>query len=347
MRALVYDDFKEVPDLRDVPTPEVPERGVVVKVHASGMCRSDWHGWNGHDPMITPPHVPGHELAGVVTDLGMNVENWSTGERVTVPFVGGCGRCTSCAEGQPQVCPNQFQPGFSEWGSFAEFVAVDYADKNLVRIPEGVDMVTASILGCRFGTAFRAIVDQGNVSAGEWVAVHGCGGVGLSCIMIAKAVGANVIAVDVADGPLNLAAYLGASVTVNARDVDNVSGTIRDRTGGGTHVSIDAVGDASACFESVSCLRKQGMHIQAGLLVGTDRNTPVPFDRVVADELEIRGTHGIQAYRYPAIFGMITAGSLAPEKLVKRKISLEEAGSALMGMEDGGEPGIQVITNFG
>lgn len=346
MRAVVYEDFGEEPEIRDVRPPRVPERGAVVEVRACGVCRSDWHGWKGHDPMITPPHVPGHELAGVVTEIGPDVETWSPGDRVTVPFVGGCGRCDQCAAGHPQVCPHQFQPGFSAWGSFAEFVALDYADENLVAVPDGVDMVAASILGCRFGTAFRAIVDQGEVTGGEWVAVHGCGGVGLSAVMIASAIGARVVAVDVAEGALDLAREVGATATINARSVDDLAGVVREHTDGGVHVSVDAVGSPEVCFQSIDSLRKRGRHIQAGLLVGDDRHAAVPFDHVVADELELRGTHGVQAHRYPAIFEMIGAGSLAPAKLVKREISLEEGARALVEMDTGSEPGIMVIDTF-
>lgn len=347
MRAVVYDDFKEEPELREVPAPSPPDRGVVVDVRACGLCRSDWHGWQGHDPMITPPHVPGHELAGVVTEVGSSVEDWSPGDRVTVPFVGGCGRCRECAAVHPQVCPNQFQPGFSAWGSFAEYAAIDYADKNLVEIPDDVSTVAASILGCRFGTAFRAVIDQGEVSGGEWVTVFGCGGVGLSAIMVAQAVGAQVVAVDVEDEPLDIAAEIGAAVTINSRRADAVVDAIRARSGGGAHVSIDAVGNADACAQSVSCLRKRGRHVQAGLLVGESSMTAIPFDRVIANELEVRGTHGIQSTRYPAIFEMIAAGSLSPEKLVTRTLPLEGAGSALAQMGSRSEPGVQVIDTFG
>ena len=183
------------------PTPQ----GVVIKVEATGLCRSDWHGWMGHDPDITLPHVPGHELAGSVQAIGSQVTRWRTGDRVTVPFVGGCGHCFECTSGNHQVCEHQFQPGFTAWGSFAEYVAIDFADTNLVRLPPELDYATAASLGCRFVTSFRAIVDQGRVRPGEWVAIHGCGGVGLSAIMIASAMGANVIAIDRADDKLAFA----------------------------------------------------------------------------------------------------------------------------------------------
>ena len=184
--------------------------GVVIEVKANGICRSDWHGWMGHDPDIHLPHVPGHELAGVIAAVGKNVRRWQVGDHVTLPFVCGCGTCPQCLSGNQQVCDHQFQPGFTHWGSFAQYVAIHYADDNLVRLPEEIDFVTAASLGCRFVTSFRGIVDQGRVSAGQWVAVHGCGGVGLSAIMIASAAGAQVLAVDIDDAKLEFARSIGA-----------------------------------------------------------------------------------------------------------------------------------------
>lgn len=346
MNALVYDAFEAPPELRTVPDPEPSDDGVVVEVRATGLCRSDWHGWKGHDSAIDPPHVPGHELAGVIVETGADVERWSPGDRVTVPFVAGCGRCSQCAAGHPQVCDHQFQPGFTAWGSFAEYVALDYADRNLVRLPDTLDAVTAASLGCRFGTAFRAVVDQGEVGGGDWVAVHGCGGVGLSAVMIAGALGARVVGVDVSDAALAKARATGADAVIDAETTADVVEAIHDVTSGGAHVSIDALGDPDTCHRSVSCLRKRGRHVQVGLLVDEHRDTALPMDRVVADELEIRGTHGVQAHRYPALFRMIEAGALAPDALIGRTISLADAGNALTTLDTVTEAGVTVIDTF-
>jgi alcohol dehydrogenase len=313
---------------------------------ASGVCLSDWHGWQGHDPDIVLPHVPGHELAGVVEAVGEGVSNWHPGDRVTVPFVCGCGNCPQCASGNQQVCDHQFQPGFTHWGSFAEYVAIRYADSNLVRLPEDMDFPAAASLGCRFATAFRAIVDQGRVAEGEWVAVHGCGGVGLSAIMIAAALGARVVAVDIADDKLSLAMQMGAVVTVNANTVADVADAVREVTGGGAHVSLDAIGNAGACFNSINSLRKRGRHVQVGLMTAADRLPRIPMDKVIANELEIRGSHGMQAHRYDAMLAMIAAGNLSPEELIGRTIDLEGSIDALTSMGDFGTTGVTIITDF-
>lgn len=347
MQALVYDDFDAPLELRTVPKPTPTPHGVVLKVRACGVCRSDWHGWKGHDSMIDPPNVPGHEVVGTISAVGERVEQWTGGERATVPFVGGCGTCAQCRAGHQHVCPNQFQPGFSDWGAFAEFVHIDYADENLVRLPDPIGAVTGASLGCRFATAFRAVVDQGDVSGGDWVAVHGCGGVGLSAVMIARAAGARVVAVDIADEALALAADIGAVHTINAQETDDVVAAVRAVTGGGAHLSLDALGSPETCAHSVANLRRRGRHVQVGLLVGEHARTAIPMDRVVAHELELRGTHGLQAHRYPALFEMIEAESLRPHRLVERTIPLAEAGDALQEMGDFATAGIAVIDDFG
>ena len=346
MRAAVYEQFATPLSIQNVPDPTPTENGVVIQVKASGICRSDWHGWMGHDMDIRLPHVPGHELAGVVAAVGEGVTRWQPGDRVTLPFVCACGACPQCLSGNQQVCDHQFQPGFTHWGSFAEYVAINYADSNLVRLPGELDFVTAASLGCRFVTSFRAIVDQGKVSGGQWVAVHGCGGVGLSAIMIANAVGAQVVAIDIDDAKLDFARSVGAAVTLNARKIGNVVEAVREVSGGGAHVSVDALGSPETCFDSIANLRKRGKHIQVGLMLGEYRHPAIPMDKVIANELEILGSHGIQAYKYGGIFDLIRAGKLNPGKLIGKTISLDEALEELVTMDQFKGIGVTVIDRF-
>lgn len=346
MKAALFESFGQAIEIVDVPEPVPPPAGVVIRVEATGICRSDWHGWMGHDSDVNPPHVPGHELAGVIEAVGRDVKNWQPGDRVTVPFVCGCGSCPQCQSGNQQVCDHQTQPGFTHWGSFAEFVAIEQADMNLVRLPQALDYISAASLGCRFVTSFRAVIDQGRVSAGDQVAVFGCGGVGLSAIMIAAAVGAKVMAVDIAEEKLKLAERMGATRTLNVKDVPKVVEAIKDHTGGGAHVSIDALGDPVTCHQSVSSLRKRGRHIQVGLLVGEHCDTRLPMNIVVANELEVYGSHGIQAHRYGAIFNLITQKKLDLAGLIGRTVSLGEGAKALMQMDQFAETGIAIIDTF-
>lgn len=345
MRAAIYESFGGPVVVRSLPDPVPPKGGVVLRVGATGVCRSDWHGWQGHDPDITLPHVPGHEIAGTVEAVGEGVRNWRPGDRVTLPFVCGCGDCQQCRAGNQQICDRQTQPGFTHWGSYAEYVAADYADVNLVRLPDDVDFDTAACLGCRFATSFRAVVARGEVREGQWIAVHGCGGVGLSAVMIAAAFGANVIAIDVDAAALEIARQNGASETVQAGEVDPVS-AVRDLTGGGAHVSIDAAGSSETCCNSISCLAKRGKHVQIGLLAGKHRRPALPMELVIANELEIHGSHGMQAYRYGQMLDMISDGLLSPQALLRTTIDLDLAASGFASREGFDGPGITVINRF-
>lgn len=346
MKAVYYEEFNGPVNIQEVPDPSPPRDGVVLKVEATGICRSDWHGWKGHDPDITLPHIPGHELAGIVVAVGKDVKRWTVGDRVTLPFVCGCGSCPQCLSGNHQVCDRQFQPGFTHWGSFAEYVAIRYADINLVRLPLSMNFVAAASLGCRFATSFRALVAQGRVSGGEWVAVHGCGGVGLSAIMIANALGANVVAIDITPEKLNFARSIGAVATVNAAETKDIVEAIVEISKGGVHVSIDALGSQETCFNSIANLRKRGKHIQVGLMTADHKHPNIPMDRVIANELEILGSHGMQAYAYADMFQMIQAGKLQPEKLIGRTVNLEQSKIELVNMDNFTGTGVTIISEF-
>jgi len=347
MKAVIFEEFGAPLKVATVPDPVPDDDGVVIKVKASGICRSDWHGWLGHDPDITNlPHVPGHELSGIVQETGKSVTRWKSGDRITVPFVSGCGTCPECISGNHQICDHQFQPGFSNWGSFAQYVSIKYADTNLICLPEEVDFVTAASLGCRFGTSFRAVVVQGAVKPGQWFAVHGCGGVGLSAIMVAHAFGARVIAVDINEKALDLAKSIGANFTVNAKECTDVVGVIFDITGRGAHLSMDALGSVTTCSNSILCLRKQGRHVQVGLLVGDNFLPRIPMDKVISKELQIYGSHGMQAAKYDGMLKMIVSGKLDPGLIIGKTVPLEEAPKELKKMSRYDTLGIVVIDRF-
>jgi alcohol dehydrogenase len=346
MKAAVMEAFEQPITIQTVPDPEVPADGAVIRVEATGICRSDWHGWMGHDPDIHLPHVPGHELAGVIEEIGQEVQRWQRGDRVTLPFAVGCGRCPQCLAGNQHICDDYFQPGFTAWGSFAEYVAIPHADVNLVAIPESMDFVETASLGCRFVTSFRAVVVQGRTAPGEWVVVHGCGGVGLSAVMIADAMGANVIGVDIKDDALALAESVGASHVINARQEQHVIEAIYDITRGGAHVSLDALGSAETCRNSILSLRKRGRHVQVGLMVADYKDALVPMNWVIAKELEILGSHGMQAHAYGPMLAMIQAGKLNPTRLIHETVDLETGLGVLEAMGQFANLGVTVIDAF-
>lgn len=332
MRAAVYDGVGERPRVERVPVPQCPPDGVIVRVEATGVCRSDWHAWRGHDP-VTLPHIPGHEVAGAVAEIGSQVGRFAVGARVTAPFVNGCGACEWCQAGNAQVCPEQTQPGFTHPGSFAEYVVVRAADFNLVRLPEQVDAVTAAALGCRFATAFRALTAHAPVGPGTEVAVFGCGGVGLSAVMIAAGLGARVTAVDLSPTALARAAEVGAARTI--RSDDPVTEVIA-ATGGGAHVSIDGIGSPATASASVRSLRRRGTHVQVGLMLGAAASAPLPWDRVIAWEITVVGSHGMAAADYPAMLAMVADGRLRPGELLGSVVDLDGAVDALVAMDEPG-----------
>jgi alcohol dehydrogenase len=341
MRAVLFDRFQAPAEVVEVDDPVARPDGVVLQVASTGLCRSDWHGWMGHDSDVQLPHVPGHEFAGTVVSVGSSVANHAIGDRVTAPFVCGCGTCPQCVTGNAQTCLRQQQPGFTYWGSFAEYVAVPWADHNLVAVPAAISFNSAAALGCRFATSFRGLRQRGNLTPGQTAVIFGCGGVGLSAVMIAVAAGAQVIAVDVNPAALQLARQFGAQHSLAAGfDTPDVAAAIEQLTNGGADLAVDAIGSAEVVNTAIRALRPRGKLIQLGLLV-----TPVTVDvaALISRELEWLGSHGMAAHCYPELLAGISAGDFEPAALVTREITLDEAPAALAAMGNSGPAGVTVI----
>ena len=332
MQAVLVAAANAEPVLTSVPDPEPPPHGAVIEVVATGVCRSDWHAWVGHDPTVHFPHVPGHEFAGVVREVGKDVAGYRGGERVTAPFCCGCGSCGECRSGHQNLCDNEYQPGFDGWGSFAQLVMVPWADVNLVRLPEGLGFEPAASLGCRFTTAYAGLMHHAKVRAGESIVVYGCGGVGLSAVMVAAAAGARVVAVDIAADRLALAGELGAAAVVDATRSDPIE-AVRQLTGGGAHVSVDAVGSKVTSGQALRSLGKRGRHVQLGLLLGEDANPPTPLQNVIKHELVVYGGHGMQAWHYAGMFRFIASTGVPLDRLIGERRPLGDAGAVLASME--------------
>lgn len=324
MRAVLVTGFGVPPSVVELPDPAPAPDGVVVRVAATGLCASDRFAWRGHDADVTLPQVPGHELAGRVVAVGSAVRRVRVGDRVTTPFVCGCGTCAPCRAGQSQVCPHQHQPGFSHHGSFAELVALRHADHNLVAVPEGVDAGGAALLGCRVATAHRALVGRGGLRAGERVLVLGAGGVGLSAVLVATALGARAVVADPSPDARARAVELGAAAAV---DTAGGPDAVRDAVGGGgPRLALEAAGRAEALELGVRALRRQGTLVQVGLLAAAP---VVPVPQMVAGELTLTGSHGMAAADYPPLLELVATGALDPARLVTRRIGLDAAPAAL------------------
>lgn len=344
MKAALLEQFNGPIPVVTVPDPDCPADGVIIAVRACGVCRSDHHAWVGADPDVVLPHVMGHELAGEVIAAGPQCRGFTPGDRVTAPFILGCGHCRDCRSGNPTICKDQAVIGFTFWGAFAEQVAIAAADYNLVPLPDGLDFIPAAGMGCRVTTAWRALTDRAGLAPGEWLAVHGSGGVGLSATLIAAALGARVLAVDVSADALAKATELGATAILNVSGINDVGGAVYDLTGGGAHVSIDALGTQATFDNSLRSLRKLGRHVQIGMPVGRHATVPLPLlELVYARQLTLHGTRGLGAAGFAPLLDMIGAGRLDPGRLVTRTIGLSGVEAALAEMDAAQPAGVTVI----
>lgn len=343
MRAALIREFQADLSIEAVPDPTCPEDGVVLRVLACGVCRSDWHGWMGEHPKVKPGAIPGHEYCGEVITTGPR-SPWRLGDRVIAPFILSCGQCPECRSGQTTTCRAQVVPGFGWPGAYAEQIAVPHAH-NLTALPATLSPALAAGLGCRVTTAFHALTGRAALQAGEWVAVHGTGGVGLSVLLIARALGARVVVVDVVPERLSHALSLGATAAIDARDGD-VGARIIELTGGGAHVSVEALGIEATTNGSIDCLRPMGRHVQVGLPVGHSARMQINMAGVYMKQLSLFGTRGMPSWRYPALLSLIETGQLDVTPILAREVTLSQASAELRAMSGPQPPGVAVITDF-
>lgn len=333
----------------DWPDPECGPEDVVVEVQANGVCLSDHHLWQGGFPWLgiapAPPFVLGHEFCGVVVEVGAQVERFAKGARVAIPVNHSCGTCGECHSGHHNVCESLQISGLHYTGGFGRYAKVPHADVNLVPLPEAISNLEAAAMGCRFMTAWHGVVDQARVTGGEWVAVFGCGGVGLAAVDVAVALGANVVAVSRTPAKLELARSLGAVATVTAGP--SAAQQLIELTSGGAHVSVDALGDAETALPALACLRARGRHLRLGLSSKRQQGSiALPVDLMLFKELQLIGSIGMPAWRYPAMLRMVEAGRLHPGRLVTGTIPIAEAGATLSRMGSYSGVGMTVITQW-
>jgi len=352
MRAAVVEELNRPLVVRNVPDPECFPDGAIIRVGANGICRTDWHLWTDdwawRGLAIRPPFVLGHEFSGTIEELGRDVTSWRKGDRVIFPMNPGEGACEWCRSGNQHVCDSgaQLVPGVSYWGAFAEYVSVRFADVNLVRVPDSMSFLDSASMACRYMAAFRGLVAQAEVRGGEWVVVHGAGGMGLSAVQIAVALGAKVIAVDVSEKALSTALALGATHIIDSRANDPVE-AVQTLTSGGAQVSIDALGIAETCRNSVLSLRKLGRHVQLGHTTRKEAgDVPLPIDVILLKELRLYGTFGMQGQQFGTMLAMCEAGTLKPRLLVHQCVGLDGVTGVLEAMGSYDTTGVVVIDTF-
>ncbi|MCT4558028.1 MAG: zinc-dependent alcohol dehydrogenase family protein [Pelagimonas sp.] len=345
MKAAVLRNWREDLRIETVADPDCPADGVVLRLLATGICRSDWHVWEGADPDVELPHIPGHEFCGEVVAVGRDVRRWKTGDRVIAPFILACGSCPDCAQGHQTVCSSQVLPGFTCSGAFAEYVAVPFADENLALLPEMISPELAAAFGCRVTTAWQALTGRAALRPGEWLAVFGCGGVGLSAMLLGHALGARVVVVDVVDEKLTHAKGLGADAIVNAAQIDAAQ-AVREITGGGAHLALEALGIQITTEAAMRSLRKLGRMVQVGMPAGEHTQMTLPWDVVYSGQLAIYGTRGMPAHRYPSLFNLVEGGQLDLTPLIARRVALSDVTRELAVFNHAAPPGVAVITDF-
>lgn len=345
MRAARLITYRQPLALDTVPDPSPEPGGVVLRVLACGVCRSDWHAWSGADPDVVLPMTPGHEYCGEVVAVGAGVTRWNVGDRVIAPFILACGGCSDCSAGNQTICADQIVPGFTCDGAFAELIAVSHADANLTALPETMAPEIAAALGCRVTTAWQALVGRAQLKPGEWLAVFGGGGVGTSALLLGRALGARVIVVDVVDDKLDFAKTLGADAVVNAAKTDAAE-AVREITGGGADVSVEALGIEVTTVAAMRALRKLGRMVQIGMPAGDHAQMKLPMDVLYSGQLTLQGTRGMPSWRYPSLLSLIAGGHVDLDPLVTRTIALSQASAELAAFDRPAPPGVAVITDF-
>lgn len=345
MRAARLITYRQPLEVTTIPDPEPLPDGVVIRVLACGVCRSDWHAWSGSDPDVVLPMTPGHEYCGEVVAVGGQVKRWRIGDRVIAPFILACGQCMDCAQGHQTICADQVVPGFTCDGAFAEYISVAHADANLTPLPDSLAPEVAAALGCRVTTAWQALVGRAKVQGGEWVAVFGGGGVGISTLLLSKALGARVVVVDIADDKLEYAQQLGADAVINAAKCDAPQ-AVKDLTGGGADVAIEALGIEVTTVSAMKSLRKLGRMVQIGMPAGDHATMALPMDVLYSGQLSVYGTRGMPSWRYPSLLSLISGGSVDLSPLVTRQISLSQVSDELAAFDNPTPPGVAVVTDF-
>ncbi len=349
MRAAAITAYKQPLEIRNVPDPEPGPGDAIIRTEACGICRSDWHLWQHEWTWIGMeldlPRVPGHEFGGEVVECGKEVTRFRPGDRVTVPFHLGCGKCEECWNGRYNLCFAYGAIGVHHDGGFGELVRVPSADSTLVRLPEAVDSFAAATLGCRFMTAYHGVVDRAAVRPGEWVAVFGLGGLGLSVVQIASAIGARVIAVGRSDDKLAMAREQGAEATVKAGP--KAPAEVIEISKGGAAVTVDALGASDTAIPAILSLARAGRHVQVGMTGVQDAgNIAIPMDFVVVKEIRIAGSLGCPMTSFAGMLAMVASGKLKPTRLVEAAVGVSDVNRVLTAMTGFQTRGFHVINNW-
>ncbi len=325
MKAAIFYKAKEPLQLEEIPTPEPGPGDLLIKVAACGLCHTDLSYIDHGVPTFKqPPLILGHEISGTVAELGAGVNHWQVGAHVLLPAVYGCGSCQMCRTGRENICENMVMFGNHEDGGYAEFVLAPA--KDTIALPDEIPLVEGAIIADAVTTPYHAVINRGQVKPGDSVVVFGCGGIGINIVQMAASVGAQVIAVDIADSKLEWAKKLGAAATINPKNVDRIDKEVRKLTAGGARIGFEAIGNPVTQEQTFASLGTGGRLVLVGY-------APKPMSlnsgRVMFREMEVIGSLGCRAADYPRVLELARLGKIKVKELVTRKFPLEAINQAL------------------
>lgn len=326
MKAALYCGPGRPLEVTEVPTPSPGPGEVLVRVAGCGLCHTDLHYIDhGVKPFKQPPLILGHEAAGTIAVTGPGVDGgWAEGDRVLIPSVLSCGKCGYCRRGRENLCERLTMLGNNIDGAYAEFVVVPAAE--LIGVPESLPLEQACVIADAVSTPYHAVRHRGRVRAGDWVAVVGCGGVGLNLVQCATAAGGRVLAVDLNEQRLALASKLGAEAVYNPQLAERLDKKIRAHTGGGVDVAFEAVGSPGTMQLAFSLLRKGGRLCVIGY---SNEEVALSAAKLMYYELEVVGSLGCGAGEYPEIMGLVQAGRIDLTAIVSGTLPLDLVNEGL------------------
>lgn len=328
MKAIIFDG-KEL-KMQETETPKYSDNEVLMKISACGICRTDLHYLRGTPTFKKPPIILGHEISGIIEEIGNAVKNFKKGDRVLIPPVFSCGKCPSCREGRGTLCTNQIMVGNHRDGGFAEYIAVPSSE--IFALPIEIPLQEGCIISDAISTPYHAVVNRAEVKAGNLVAVFGCGGVGLATIQMLNAVGGNVIAIDVFDEKLEKAKKFGAFFTINGKKEADVPKAIRKLTNGGVDIAIEVIGYPPTIQQAFESVKWGGRVVVVGY---SHENITINAGRLMFREIEMKGSLGCGLQDYPKVINMCKEGKIKVKELVTHKFKLEEIHKGFELLEKG------------
>lgn len=331
MKAAVFYGPERGIQIEEVPTPTPSAGEVLVRVAACGVCHTDLHYIDHGTPTFQPPPIVlGHEVSGHVEAVGEGVREVAVADRVLLPAVLTCGRCTACRTGRSNICSAQTMLGNHMNGGYAEFIVVP--SKDVYTLPEEIPLEEGSIIADALTTPYHAVVNRARVLPGDWVVVVGCGGIGLNLVQFATALGGRVIALDVADKKLELAREFGAEATLNSGSVARVDKVVRSLSSGGANIALEAVGKAATQELALSCLATGGRLVMVGY---SPNSVQLNAGRIMFRELEIVGSLGCRPVDYPRVIEMVRSGMVNVTEMVTHRFPLDRIEDAFETLRSG------------